>query len=516
MRVLRRRAWVVVTAILVTVVGSVALSQLQTPMYAATSRIELKEASLTDRFDFPTGQRVDPVRRLDTQVRVIESRAVQARVLENLPGAPPVSASGVGQTDLIDLRVESEDPVLAQAAADAYAEAYLAHSLEEDQAEITRVITGLEERIAQIEDQIAAESASERRTLESTRDTLLEIREDLRSSFGLETGGARVLEQALLPSSPFSPQPLRNAILAFVLGSILGVGLAFLVEYLDDSVRTKEDIERASGLPAVGLIPEVAAARELLDPGVISLEEPTSAAAEAYRTLRTSVQFMGFDKPLRVIQVTSPSAAEGKTTTVANLAVALARAGREVTVVCCDLRRPRLHQLFGLDNEVGFTSVLLRDATLADALQRVPGLSRLTVLTSGPVPPNPAELLSSQRAAEVLAELQGGERLVLVDSPPVLPVTDALVISRAADVTLMVCSATGTRKGEAARAVEMLQRVGAPIVGTVLNGVKHSSRYGYDYRNHYRPYAVDVEGKASNGNGARTHGRRFRRHARRS
>jgi non-specific protein-tyrosine kinase len=216
----------------------------------------------------------------------------------------------------------------------------------------------------------------------------------------------------------------------------------------------------------------------------VSIEDPTSPAAEAYRTLRTSIQFLGLEQPMRTLQVTSANPQEGKTTTLANLAVALARSGSTVAIVCCDLRRPRVHEFFGLENDVGFTSVLLGKVPLAGAVQEVPDQARLSLLASGPLPPNPSELLSSRRTVEVFGSLQAEYDFVLIDAPPVLPVTDALVLSGRVDATLLVAVAGATTRKEAARAVELLRQVDAPLVGAVLNGVDTEGSYGYAYQSY--------------------------------
>jgi capsular exopolysaccharide synthesis family protein len=215
---------------------------------------------------------------------------------------------------------------------------------------------------------------------------------------------------------------------------------------------------------------------------VVSLADSRSPATEAYRTLRTSIQFLTLNGPLRALQITSPGAQEGKSTTIANLAVALAGMGQRVIVVCCDLRRPRIHEFFDLDNSVGLTSVLLGQEPLTVALQEVPGQPRLSLLASGPLPPNPADLLSSQPSGEVLTALQSHADIVLIDSPPVLPVTDSLILSSRVDATLLTCLAGVTTRKELGRAAELLRQVDAPLVGTILNGVSEGQPYGYYYR----------------------------------
>jgi non-specific protein-tyrosine kinase len=299
-------------------------------------------------------------------------------------------------------------------------------------------------------------------------------------------GGANLLTAARAPSRPVKPTPVRNGILALGVGLALGTGLALLFELLDDSIKSKEDLERVVGpLPTLGLIPAIPSWRDREEAVVVSRSDPASPATEAYRTLRTNIQFMGLDHPMRTVQITSCNASEGKTTTIANLGVALARAGQRVIVVCCDLRRPRLNEFFGVPNAVGFTSVLLGDVPLSAALQPAPGEQRLVVLPSGPLPPNPSELLSSKRTIELITALQANSDVVLLDSPPVLPVTDAAVLAARVDATILVATARSTTRKEAARAAELLRQVDAPLVGTVLNGVGDDSGYGYAYKYEY-------------------------------
>src|SRR5205807_9418211 len=248
------------------------------------------------------------------------------------------------------------------------------------------------------------------------------------------------------------------------------------------------------GMPTLGIIPAVEGWKSGEAPRTVSIEEPTSSASEAYRSLRTAIGFIGLDRPLRVIQVTSPSAAEGKTTTIANLAVALSNIGKRVVVVDCDLRRPRIHSFFHVPNDLGFTSVLLGEVPLGDVMQTV-GRRHLMLLASGPLPPNPSELLSSPRTAQVLRALQAEADVVLVDSPPVLPVTDSAVLSAHVDATLLVMRAGVTTRRQLTRAVEVLEQVASPLVGTVLNGVTADEGYGYAYNYGYYNGARETRGQ---------------------
>jgi len=248
------------------------------------------------------------------------------------------------------------------------------------------------------------------------------------------------------------------------------------------------------------MVPQVSAWRRRERSLVVSLAEPMSPAAEAYRSLRTSLAFTRQQRQLRSLVITSPAASEGKTTTIANLGVVFSQAGERVLLVSSDLRRPRLGQFFGVAEEPGLTSVLLGDVMLEEVIAPATRNDRLWVLPAGPVPPNPAELLNGQRARQIFAALRDQFDLVLIDSPPVLPVTDAVVLAQQTDATLIVVSAGLTRRSDLRRTAEKLGQVNAMVVGTVLNQVTKQTGYGYGYGYEYgyKPYL----GHAHAANGA--------------
>lgn len=217
---------------------------------------------------------------------------------------------------------------------------------------------------------------------------------------------------------------------------------------------------------------------------LITQTDPKSPVAEAYRSLRTNLQFASLDKPLKSLLVTSAGPDEGKSTVLSNLAVALAQAGNRVIAVGCDLRRPVLHRVFGLDNRVGLTSVLLGQVRIETALQPT-AIERLRVLVSGPIPPNPSELLGSARMEEVLAELGATADLVVIDSPPIIAVTDAAVLAPKVDGVLLVITYRATPREIARDAKILLDNVKARIVGVVLNRIEAEESYGYYYYYYY-------------------------------
>jgi succinoglycan biosynthesis transport protein ExoP len=481
--ILRRRKGMIAFVVVVLTVPTLVISLLQTPRYAGTAQILLLPRSSETLFDPNGGARTDPNREVQNEIRIITSQPVRAIVRSELGSAPKVSATPDGPTDLIRVTARDVNPQRAAALANSYATAYIEYRRKQAVDDVLAASQQVQSKISDLQKQIdVAASGAPRDSLVQAQALFKQKLDQLQVDGALKRGGAQLVTPAAVPTNPVSPRPMRAAAIALVLGLMLGVGLAFVREFLDDSVKSKDEFERvAPGVPVLGLIPVVSAWRGKETPYLVSLDDPNSPAAEAYRTLRTSIQFIGLDQPMRTLQITSANAQEGKTTTLANLAVALARSGSTVAIVCCDLRRPRVHEFFGLTNEVGFTSVLLGKVGLAGAIQEVPDQQRLSLLASGPLPPNPSELLSSRRTVEVLGSLQAEYDIVLIDAPPVLPVTDALVLSGRVDATLIVAVAGATTRKEVGRAVELLRQVDAPLVGAVLNGVDTEGSYGYAY-----------------------------------
>ena len=241
-----------------------------------------------------------------------------------------------------------------------------------------------------------------------------------------ETSGLTLVTPAEPPTSPSSPKPTEDGALGLAAGLILGLAAAFLRESLDDAVATKETAEEFGGATVLAAVPMVTSWKKRDRPLVVSLARPMAPAAEAYRSLRTSLQFARQERDLHTILVTSPAAAEGKTSTLSNLGAMFAQAGQRVVLVSCDLRKPRLGQFFGIDEKPGLTTAVLGEQPVEELVQAVPGDDNLWLLGSGELPPNPAELLNGRRIQEVFSALRELFDLVLIDSPPVLPVTDAV------------------------------------------------------------------------------------------
>jgi capsular exopolysaccharide synthesis family protein len=350
-------------------------------------------------------------------------------------------------------------------------------------------------------DDLTRSLAAQLTPLETTRAEYEQELEALQLSAGFtQTTSSQVLSTAEVPTDPVAPKPVQSGILALIVGLLLGVVLAFVRDNLDERIRSIDDLERAApGVPTLAVVPE---SRETSRSYLALRDDGMSLVAEAYRSLRTSVKFAGLDRPLQVIQVTSALQGEGKTTTVANLAEALAQGGERVAIVCCDLRRPAIHLHFGQSLTPGFTDVLLRDAPLATAMRQVS--ERCFLLPAGSPPPNPSELLSSRRASAVIQALAQEFDIVILDSTPVLPVTDALVASRMVDAALVVVDTRTTKRKVLHHALERLEQVSAPVTGLVLLGTTGVT-YGYGYA--YAYAYGDGQGSASGGSGAKVDAR---------
>ena len=291
-----------------------------------------------------------------------------------------------------------------------------------------------------------------------------------------------VSESAQLPTSPVSPQVERNVLLGAVLGALLGLAYAVVRSLLDRRIRSSEDVERDTGVPVVGSVPDIGKS-----PGIFVGTSTGSAAlaAEGVRRLRTNLSYMDVDNPPRAIVVTSPKQGDGKSTVAANLAAAIAGSGQAVTLVDADLRRPTVAAAAGVDDTVGLTDVLTGRLELADALQSHPTIEGLSVLTSGSRPPNPSEILGSQAMRSVIADLTA-KGIVIIDAPPLLPVTDAAVVAHAADGAFVVVSAGRTLDTELDNALGHLRTVNARPLGIILNrvskrtvGAGNYGHYGY-------------------------------------
>jgi capsular exopolysaccharide synthesis family protein len=547
--VIARRRWFVIVTTLLFVGVAAALSLIPEPEYRVRAQVLTTGVNDPVAMIFGANETGDLDRQAVSQDAFLSSSRMRLEVADAYSGSLPtneifrVNATPVGSKDenrtssVVELSLVSSDPRAAATLINTYAETYvelrqsldverlanvkrqLQALLDETETQIETISQPLADIDAQIQanpndadalfrqrEVTSAELQSQLDPLEAEanriRTTLGDINLGVELSAG---GGAEVLSTAWVPDAPVSPNIPLNIAIGLVIGLFVGSVLAFVRDYFDDSVKTKEMVDKVTGVSTLGLIPKVSGSDEL-----VTVLHPTAPAAEAFRLLRTSVKFLGIERQVRVVQVTSPSPGEGKTMVAANLAVAFAQSGDRVVLVGGDLRRPRMEEMLDVPLTPGLTAVLIGDVTLPQAIQTAAGVPNLSVLPAGYPPPNPSELLSGERARRLIDVLGQTYDVVVIDCPPVLPVTDSLVLARMADTTLLVTSANKTSKRSLTRAVELLRQVDAPLSGTVLNSASADDTFStepYRYESVAKPARGRRQQPAHNaGNG---HGRNW-------
>ncbi len=388
---------------------------------------------------------------------------------------------------------------------------------------LREVVDGYEQELAHLP-QKAIELARLQRQLEVDKNTYILITEKLEETKISEAGqqeNVRIIDNAIEPLYPIKPKKKLNLLLGALLGLGLGIGLAFVIEYFDNSIKNPEEIERM-GFPILSIIPEISPKEiaqrngstngkgnfieeegKLIETRLITHFDPKSPISEAYRTLRTNLQFKfknGHDK--MVIMVTSSAPKEGKSTTVANLAITMAQMGSRTLLVDTDLRRPVIHSIFNLQKDKGITNYLMNRLTFEEVLK--PSIiDNLFIVTSGPIPPNPSEILASQEMKRFIQEAKDQFDVILFDSPPVIAVTDAAILSADVDGVVLVVKAHQTHRDAVRRAKTLLENVSANIFGSLLNGVKIEKTYGtyyyYYYYHYYSYYGHDLKRRKRSG-----------------
>ena len=297
------------------------------------------------------------------------------------------------------------------------------------------------------------------------------------------------IEPATAPEQPIRPRPLMNTALAAAVGLMLAAGIVFLVEYLDDALKTPEDVERALGIPVLGFVAEMQYKSKSAEEVYVS-RQPRSPVSEAFRSLRTNLEFASVQKSIRTLIVTSPGPAEGKTTVAVNLAAIFALSGKKVALLDADMRRPSVHRLLGLPNRGGLSNLFRNQEGVQTVSRTKLELPNLMIVTSGSLPPNPAELLGSERMMQLLDELCEQVDIVVIDTPPSL-VADAQILAARVDAVLLVIQPGKTQADFARSSLEMFHRAGARVIGTVMNRIPRNRDYYYGGYKYYSPYSED-------------------------
>jgi polysaccharide biosynthesis transport protein len=512
--VLRRRKVTVIATVVAVVAAGLGFTLLQTPQYEAEAKVVVSAVSAPG-VETASGDLSMRQRELETQREIVRSVPVAQGVIEELeldiaPGAllSRVRAETVRDTDVMSIRVRALDPEEAATLTQAFAQMFLEHRREEGAertqaalADLEGRVAGMRQRLEEIGQEGQDATGQSRAALEEEQAALMGQMghlsaqlANIRGSQAALAGGGQILAPAITPTSPVSPRPARNAALALLVGTILGVGAAFVRDQLDDVIWEDEDVTTATGRPVLGHVPLWEEGEN--DDRSVVLLAPSSPAAEAFRTLRTNLQFLSVDDPTRTILVTSTKTGEGKSTTAANLAVAAAMSGARVLLVGADLRKPTVHRLFGISAVNGLSDVLAGRLELEEALRDV-GVDELRVLPSGETPPNPVELIASSRMDHLIAQARQAADLVIFDGTPALGVADALALAPRVDGVLLVADAGHTERRGLRAATERLSGVGARVLGATLNRIQaRGSYYGYYYSRYEHE---DGEGRGAGG-----------------
>lgn len=479
--ILWRRRWIVLLTVLTALGVAVTANRLVTPVYVATAtaRVSVTSGSI----DYVIRDPTYTDRLLNTYLTLVTSHSVREQVAEELKlsSLPEISGTAPANSELLNISAAHRDPAMAAAIANAAATALAAHveaaqqenpetrqALGEDFAEAQQAL--LEARLRY--ESLAADPQADPTDVAAAR-IELDMRQQEYNSLQAQYDRARVTEAtrsdkivladpAVPPESPSSPNQLLNLALGLGVGLVGAVGLAFLVENLDDRLYTTGAIRRTARVPILAVIPRSGRRARIL------LVSANARLLEAFRWLRTNLLYQSARQPLKAIVITSSQRGEGRSTVTANLAFVLAGANRRVVIIDADLRSPRQHQFFGLPNDCGLTSVLRDEAPVADALQttRIP---RIQVLTSGPEPAYPPELLGSERMGQLLTELRGTADLILLDAPPLEQVADAAILAGIVDGVILVVQRGRAREGAVIAAIRKLETLQARVVGVVAN-----------------------------------------------
>ena len=550
--IIRRWWYLILATTVLAAVAALVVSLNMTPIYKATAQVRIQQASSPGSVD-TYSDIIASERLARTYAKLMIARPVLEQALAELgltdvvdveELSERVSANPVRDTTLVEVSVEDPDPTRAVQLANIIPQVFARQNealqrsrFEESKRNLQNQLRTLEEELAQVQQQLAdlrsredADPAEVLRleaqvtSLQTSYANLLRQFEEVRLAEA-QAVDTIVLSEPAVEARKVRPKVLLNTLLAAILGLMVGVGAVFLREYLDDTVKGPDEVERLYQVPVLAGIPEApssstedagqsedvtGSSRKDEVPPVVVHREATTPAAEAFRVLRTNLQFASVDSEARTLMITSPEPQEGKSFVAANLAVALSEMGQRVLLIDGDLRRPRQHKIFHLPRNVGLSTALLAPLEEVDTHIHETAFEGLYVMPRGPEVPNPTELLGSQRMRALMAYLAQKWDAVILDTPPVLIGADAAIASRLVSGVLLVCRAGTTRHPALQQALKELERVNARIFGMVMNVVPQGRGGYYDYY-YYRYYGYRYDYYSTDGQQPRRRGRKGRK-----
>jgi capsular exopolysaccharide synthesis family protein len=485
------RKWTAIAVFAAVVAGVMALSLRQGPVYQAETKVLVppRAAGVSSGGAVLYGavSLVD-----ESQIATSEPVAAAVQKSLGLPGSIQNLLNHVkvapfkGTTEVLIFQSDGSNPRQAQEVAQAFANQYLAYRNQQNVATFTSKLNALRAPLLALTKKLQAanphKDVAAYQELLAQRATLLNQQQDLQTAIAqLKQSSGAILVDAEIPASPARPNHIRDALLAIGVALVLGIAAAIFRDYLDDTLRGTADVERLVGGPLLGAIPTFGGGKGKGERRLIVMEDIHAPAAEAYQTLRTNLTFLAAERQIGTIVVTSPRQGEGKSTTVVNLAAVMAQAGGRILVADADLRRPVIHQAFGLANEAGLSNILGYQSSVEEVVKN-PGIPGLRVVTGGPIPPNPVALLSSEAMTSFVDQVGTVTDWVIIDSPPVLGLADAATLASVADGVILVIDETTNRR-VLAHARDQLSKVNAKVLGAVLNNV------GSNFLHYYAEYS---------------------------
>jgi polysaccharide biosynthesis transport protein len=483
MRMLRRRIGVVLICALLVPAAALAFSLSQEKQYSAAASLLFRDPQLDQKFSgapvFPPSN--DPAREAATNAKLASLEVVAARTSKALGGKVPageitgkIAVAPAGQSDVVTITATDHDPVFAAKLANTFAEQFIAFRRDADRSKISAARQLVTDQLKRLS---SAEAAGPQGT------ALRQRGEQLQILAALQTGNAELVQPANTPGSPSSPQTKRNVIFALLFGLIMGCGLAVLLERLDRRLKDPKQVSDVYGRPVIGAVPE---SREIARTEQGFEDLPTNEA-EPMRMLRANLRYFNVDREVRSVLVTSAAPGEGKSTVAKHLASAAASTGERVLLLEADLRRPTLKTRMHLKGDYGLSQVLAGTSSLRSAIEQVEvagsgGERRLlSVLASGPIPPNPTDLIESDRMRQVLKAVSEKYDLVVIDTPPTSVVSDAIPLVKNVDGVLVVARLGKTTRDASVHLRDQLNNLGAYVLGVVVNSVTRASMTGYAY-----------------------------------
>lgn len=513
-------AWLVILGVVIAAGVAYIVSINTTPVYQASARLLIDQAPGASSNTYADVLTIEKISQTYVELLTVSDVLNEVITELNLPTEASglrrqISASAPADTQILNITVQDTNPERAAAIANSTAEAFIRYNERTQLERYADPMANLQTELNTVGDQIElietnintlassgelspAQQAdlsrleTQLKEQQTVYNNIFNDLQGLRVKSATESNKVLIVEPATPNDSPIRPRTFTNTLLAAAVGGMLALGVIFLIDYLDDTIKTPDQVTQDTGLSAIGVISFIKGDEP--SDRLITHTTPRAPTSEAYRVLRTNLEFSSIDDKLRSVLVTSPSPGEGKSTTAANLGTVVAQAGNRVVIVDADLRRPSQHKVFQVPNNQGLTTALLDSETpISYHIQqtKVPGLR---IMTSGPLPPNPSELLRSHRMQQILAELNDEADFVIVDTPPTLTVADASILAPRVGGGVIVLKIASTRRDALIQAQESLHKTGAHVLGVVMNHAT-PGRGGYYNYYYYRYYNYEYGDK---------------------